>query len=294
MTPLSPEARARLAAYQRSESPDEPTAARVLAAVERRAQRPTTPAEARRLAELDPTTPAPKRRAIVLGVLALAAGLLLAVRWATTPARHDPSQNTQAPHQAPTTDPLALPQPVPPDRRVSSPVPPDSQATDPSPVPPDSQPAASPDTSAVAPDGQIAPAGATAPVPAVSSPAPSDTPAGSQVTRPRPPTKPASPDMSLETSPRRPSTDADDIAAEVALLREAKLAAPARRRELLAEHARRFETGAFAAERELLAVETLCELGDLEAARAAATRFAQAHPGSPLRARITQTCAGSP
>jgi hypothetical protein len=99
-------------------------------------------------------------------------------------------------------------------------------------------------------------------------------------------------DMPKKPDARRPR--ADDIAAEVALLREAKLAAPARRLELLAEHARRFPGGAFAAERALLEIDARCALGEDDRARELAARFPARFPGSPLAARAARACADAP
>ncbi len=221
MQSLSPEARARLAEFQRAESPAPETEDRVLAALERR------------LAE-----PAPRRRVVVplVTALALAAALLLVVRWAIAPAGRADEAAVQAPyHDEPRTTGTVHEAPA-----VVTPVV--------TPVAPELVPA--PEAAAVA----------EPPVPSASS-------------------------------PRRPrAASADDIAAEVALLRAAKLAAPARRLELLGEHARRFPGGSFAAERSLLEVEARCELGEVDEARALAARFAQRFPASPLAARVAKIC----
>lgn len=217
MQPLSPEARARLAAFNEGESPDAAAEARVLAAIERRV-----------------AAPAPRRIGVSLvAVLALAAALLLVLRWAIAPGIVKDDSAVQAPYHE-----------TPPVREVVREAPPVHVPVivEPEPTPP-------------AVEGE--------PVPSVTLP-----------------TKRA----------RAREASADDIAAEVALLREAKLAAPARRLELLREHARRFPTGAFAAERGLLEVETRCDLGETAAARALAARFAQRFPGSPLTARVARIC----
>jgi hypothetical protein len=227
MQSLSPEARARLAAFHQAESPDAAAELRVLAAIERR------------IAE-----PAPRRRIVVplVTALALAAALLLVLRWAIVPADRSDDAAVQAPyHDAPPIHevieeappvrvPVIVPEPAPAAATLEEPV---------------EQP----------------------PVPSVTSP-----------------TK----------RPRAREASADDIAAEVALLREAKLATPARRLELLGEHARRFPNGAFAAERGLLEVETRCDLGETDEARALAARFAQRFPGSPLVARAAKICSEDP
>ena len=229
MQSLSPEARARLAAFQQAQSPDAAAEARVLAAIDRRIDRRLAgPAPARRLA------------APVLVVLALAAALLLALRWAMAPAIRGDDTDVQAPyHGAPRTT------------RVVEEAPPAAPVRIPEAAPP-----------AV----EEPPAVALPPVPPVMSP----------------------------TRRSRARAEVDDIAAEVALLRAAKLAAPARRLELLAEHARRFPGGAFAAERGLLEVETRCALGEVAEARALAARFAEQFAGSPLTARVAKICGDAP
>lgn len=230
MQSLSPEARARLAAFRRAESPAEADAARCLAALELRLAAP--PASPRR------------RVAIYLaGGLALAAGLLLALRWATTPARHDDARGQQAPYEL-RPEPPAVPE----TRALVPAAPPPRPSVEPGPVDPVAAPAVTPEPEA-------------SPVP--------------QARRPR-----------LRAG--------DDIAAEVALLREAKLAEPGRRLELLGEHARRFASGSFAAERELLLAKTRCDLGEVEAARALVASFPQRFPGSPLAARVAKICVETP
>lgn len=237
MQSLSPEARTRLAAFNKGQSPDAEDEARVLAALERR------------LAE-----PVPRRRVgvYVITALALAAGLVLAVTWAITPARRADDAAVQAPHHdGPQIQEVVRPVPVAP---IVPPVPLD---TSPTPVPAD--------TSVL--------------------PVPSDT---------SEPPVPA--DSSASAPSRRPRVrDAgDDIAAEVALLREAKLAEPGRRLELLGEHARRFPGGTFAAERWLLEAETRCALGEVEQARGLVDRFVDKFPTSPLAPRVAKICSDEP
>jgi len=222
MQSLSPEARARLAEFQRAQSPDAVDEARVLAAIERRV-----------------AVPVPVRRwtTTAVTVLALAAALVLVVRWATAPARPSDDAGVQAPYH---------------DEPRST-----ETVRDVTPV--------IPEVLAPAPEIEVEVEAVEAPVPSV-------------------------------TSPRRPRTrdGADDIAAEVALLREAKLAAGERRLELLAEHARRFPAGTFAAERSLLEVETRCDLGQVDEARALAARFTHKFPASPLAARVAKICSDEP
>jgi hypothetical protein len=71
---------------------------------------------------------------------------------------------------------------------------------------------------------------------------------------------------------------ADPLAAELALL------------ELLRQHERRFADGLLATERELLIIERLCQLGQLESARARDRRLFAAHRDAPQRARLLELC----
>ncbi|MFZ6177251.1 hypothetical protein [Nannocystis pusilla] len=91
---------------------------------------------------------------------------------------------------------------------------------------------------------------------------------------------------------RRPARE-DTVAAEVDLLRRAKLAAPAERLQLIEEHARRFPGGILAAERSLLEIEARCALGQRDAARELVASFPQRFPGSPLVDRAATLCNGS-
>jgi hypothetical protein len=101
--------------------------------------------------------------------------------------------------------------------------------------------------------------------------------------------KPASSDSSKG---RRPARE-DTVAAEVDLLRRAKLGAPAERLQLIEEHARRFPNGILAAERGLLEIEARCALGQRDAARELAASYPRRFPGSPLVDRAATLCTGS-
>ncbi len=290
MSSLSPEARARLMAFRRAESPDPEVAERCLAAVERRAA-------------AAPEATGPSRRVIVgAAILALAAGLLLALRWASAPTRRAAADGMGAPYHD-----ARAPGHEQPARRdagaakvIGGPADPGA-AIDPAAAGPrgESDTAAEmagsrseSDTAAetAGSRGESVSAAETAGSrgesdTAADSRGASDTAdaAGSRGARATGPTR---------ADPRARGRDgADDIAAEVALLREAKLAAPARRLELLAAHARRFPGGAFAAEAALLEIEARCELGEAVQARSLAARFARRFSGSPLAARAARVCA---
>jgi len=101
-----------------------------------------------------------------------------------------------------------------------------------------------------------------------------------------PTTKPVSSDTSKSRKPAREDT----VAAEVDLLRRAKLAGPGERLQLIEEHARRFPTGILAAERSLLEIEARRATGPRDAARQLAASYPRRFPGSPLVDRAAALC----
>jgi hypothetical protein len=89
----------------------------------------------------------------------------------------------------------------------------------------------------------------------------------------------------------RQSTPASsaDLAAELELLARARRVIavdPERALQLTAEHARRYQTGVLAQEREVLAIDALQRLGHRELAAARAARFIARYPDSAHRLRI--------
>lgn len=107
---------------------------------------------------------------------------------------------------------------------------------------------------------------------------------------PAPVPMPAAPEARPRRSPRvAPSAPASSPAAELALLVPArKLVAvdPARALTLIEQHRSEHARGAFAEEREVLAVESLLRLGRTQAARTRAEGFARAYPASVQRERL--------
>ena len=327
MQPLSPEAQARLAAFRRAESPDDAVAERCLAALEPRLAEPYTP-ESSGPGERAPRVR--RLVAVGVAALALAAGLVLAVMWTGAGPRRDdagfaaPYQHTgeraahdvrprgagdssgALDHAADARDPdrdAGAPAPQSDDSYESA----DRAADAPAPQSDDShgssdRAADAPTTNGAPPDSQATDSPATDSH-ATDSHASSDSQVearasdGSASGSPRAPAARPSGDAtgSRPRAPggegKRPRASADDLAAEVALLREAKLAEPRRRLELLDELARRFPDGALAAERGLLEIEARCALGDVDVARALARRFPQTFPGSSLAARAARACA---
>jgi hypothetical protein len=80
-----------------------------------------------------------------------------------------------------------------------------------------------------------------------------------------------------------------DLAAELDLLARARRVvaeSPARALQLTAEHARRFQAGVLAQEREVLAIDALWRLGQRDLAAMRARRFAARYPNSAHRVRL--------
>ncbi len=91
-----------------------------------------------------------------------------------------------------------------------------------------------------------------------------------------------------------PSAPESTIGAETALLRRAHtllVSGDARGAlALLDEHGRTFPSGVLAEERDAERVAALCASGQVDRARAEATRFIAAHPGSAVASRVRRTC----
>ena len=81
-------------------------------------------------------------------------------------------------------------------------------------------------------------------------------------------------------------TKADQLAEEVAMIEEARGAAPARALELAAEHAKRFPSGQMAMEREIVAIEALKAMGRAGDARARAAAVLNRSRGTLYEERI--------
>jgi hypothetical protein len=91
------------------------------------------------------------------------------------------------------------------------------------------------------------------------------------------------------------SSGSDQLAAEIELLARVNQALnsgdSARAQSLLQSYDRRFSTGVLREERAAAGVLALCAAGRVEAARAAARRFQQRWPRSPLLSRLGASCA---
>ncbi|MEM6996999.1 MAG: hypothetical protein AAF721_41230 [Myxococcota bacterium] len=109
------------------------------------------------------------------------------------------------------------------------------------------------------------------------------------------PSFPAKPRKARPNRAKPAATQVDDIAAELALVKDATQARNrgdnAKATALLAEHAKRFPSGALSQEREVLRAEVLCAGGQRSKARGLAERFAQRHPKSALLGRMNGVCA---
>lgn len=122
-------------------------------------------------------------------------------------------------------------------------------------------------------------------------------------TAPAPPasvTAPAPEPVAPAAKPKRPKPEAaatapSSLAQETLLLRKIQRAHAAQQHRrvlaLTAEHAKRFPTGTFAAERSLARVRALCNIGRLADARSARDRFVEAHPSSHLVPQFQAVCA---
>jgi len=93
--------------------------------------------------------------------------------------------------------------------------------------------------------------------------------------------------------PARPES-ASRLAEELRLLDAMRAASKAGRHadalRMVGEHAAAFESGSFAAERDLAKVRALCGLGRLEQVRAAQSGFAKSHPASHLASLVRGAC----
>jgi hypothetical protein len=114
---------------------------------------------------------------------------------------------------------------------------------------------------------------------------------------PTPHARPSATSSSSSTSTIAPSTTADDLQAEVALLKRATRAKQDGRHAdglaLLREHAERFPRGTLADERVVLRAELLCASGRVGEARAEARAFLRERAGSALAGRMQSVCIDS-
>lgn len=256
MSVLEPEAADALRALAAARSPEPGAAERAWAAMERRLVDGPPPRD---------IEPVPmRRRTLALAVVAFAAAIFVAVGLASWGggwlAARDPRGDEQAPYTSEPTTPMApAPQVV-------------------------SVPAIEP---RVAPPPSTEPAAVPAPSIAAELPVPSEERRVEPKRRatPRPATEP-------EPEPKEPAETT--LAAELRLLSRANAAMRAGRHaealDVLAEHARAFEAGQLAPEREYKRALALCELGRREQARAVADAFVREHPRSPLRAKAMDVC----
>ena len=110
---------------------------------------------------------------------------------------------------------------------------------------------------------------------------------------PEPPPEPSSPRPPITNSPNpasAPSPAGPELAAELALLRAAREAAPREGLELLARHSERFPAGVLVHEREALRSVLLCKLDRHEQAEAVIADFLAAGPSELLRRQVRLAC----
>lgn len=150
------------------------------------------------------------------------------------------------------------------------------------------------------------PAAAPAPVPTTPSPSPTPVPsvavvapAPTVVSVPAPvPSASASasapsPSTNQKAAAVAPTSSADDLDGELALLRRARVALAAGKLDaalaLLDEHAASYPNGTFAEERRGLGVVAQCKAGRVGAV-GRARAFLADRPGSPMAARVVEAC----
>lgn len=101
--------------------------------------------------------------------------------------------------------------------------------------------------------------------------------------------------LPASASEEPPSTEVDELRAELALIREARQALRAERPEgaleVLDAHMRAFPDGQMREDREVLRIEALCAAGKAPQARAEGRLFLRAFPGSAHAQRVRSICA---
>jgi hypothetical protein len=109
-----------------------------------------------------------------------------------------------------------------------------------------------------------------------------------------PPGQPASASAAAARPPRPRPSPADDLDAELALIKRATEAKTARRfadgLAALREHAQRFPRGLLADERTVLKAELHCAAGRVQEADALVEEFLREHPGHALTGRMRNVC----
>lgn len=109
-----------------------------------------------------------------------------------------------------------------------------------------------------------------------------------------PDTRAPSPGVRSPSASKPRARATTDLAAELALLRDADSALsagqPTRALALLGEHARRFPRGQMVPERLLQKAIALCKLGKRDKSRAQVDKLLRAYPTTPLRARASEVC----
>jgi hypothetical protein len=275
MIMLDREANEALRAVAAARSPDEGAAERAWAAMQQRL------VDGPPALDIDPQRDATRQRMrrLVVG-FAVAAVVLLAVGVASWSAGWLAGLDSRSDEQAPYTSEPSIPI-APASAPVVVPTVAGASALSPS-LGPAELPAGS--------GGTTTPLSAGSQEPAVPSPEP---PLASASRRGEPRRRPE-PRVSSEPAQPEPATTGTTLEAELRLLGQANAAMRAGRHDdaltVLARHAREFENGQLAPEREYKRALALCELGRAQEARAVAKAFAREHPKSPLRAKAQDVC----
>jgi type IV secretory pathway VirB10-like protein len=257
MSVLEREAAEALRALAAARSPDPGAAERAWAAMQRRLVDGPPPRD------IEPV-PVRRRALTFAAAFAVAAAILVAVGLASWRGGWLAARDLRADDQAPYTS------------EPSAPIEPSPQAVLVPAIEPRVAPAPSNESTEV-----VAPSDAP------------EQPAASEGRRVEPKRR-VTPRPSTEPEPKEPAATESTLAAELRLLSRANAAMRAGRYadalDVLAQHAREFEAGQLAPEREYKRALALCELGRGEQARAAADAFVREHPRSPLRAKAMDVC----
>ena len=167
-------------------------------------------------------------------------------------------------------------------------------------------PPANADAERPVPPAVMAPASTAGDAPVQPERSPADVAhAASEEPAPAPPTRPVEAPDSRAAKPRAQparrtpamARSEDSLAREVALLSRAgaelHAARPAAALLALAEHERKFPSGALAEERAAARARALCALGRTKEAQAELARLERASPGSPHAVRAARACASA-
>jgi outer membrane biosynthesis protein TonB len=194
-------------------------------------------------------------------------------------------QRERAPQAAPSAPAPRAPEPQAPEPTVEPPAP-----AVPAPEPPEAVaapvPAAEPPAPAAAPEV----AAEAARAPEAARPAPPRPRATAHRAVPASRVVPARAARELPAAPAASGQLGEELSMISQIRGQLQSGAPGRALEQLAEYRRRFEQPNLAMEADALRVDALCQAGERDGARAAATDFTAKWPASPLQQRVSAAC----